>query len=555
MLKHLSIKNVAVIEEVNIDFYQGFSVLTGETGAGKSIIIDSIKLLKGDRGSKAIIRSGEEKARVTGVFEVNDDVAREIAEILGSELESEVIVSRELSTDGKNTIRINGMPANLTMLKAVGENLINIHGQHESTSLLSVKTHMNLLDSYGGQEICPILKEYKEAYKNCKEINEKLESADTDEKERARRLDMISYQIKEIEEANLIPGEDTELEERKIILNNSAKISENINRAYDTLYGGEEGTAHDLLWSAINCLEKISGYDKDISDIYESLSGLAEEIGEKIRDLRNISENLSFDGEEADRIEERLDLIANLKRKYGSTVEEILEFYDKITQEEEELKNNEKSVEDLKAEFAHHLKILNQKSDVLTALRQKYAKILSEKVMEELKDLNMANVEFMVSIKRAETHGPSGIDDVEFMVGTNIGEEIKPLAKIASGGELSRIMLAIKSVILDFDKVKTSVFDEIDTGVSGAAAQKIGEKLLKMSKNNSVICITHLPQIAALADNHYLIEKEVQNSRTSTKVKLLDYEQRTDEIARTLSGNEITEITRNNAKQLLDRKK
>lgn len=555
MLKHLSIKNVAVIEEVNIDFYQGFSVLTGETGAGKSIIIDSIKLLKGDRGSKTIIRSGEEKARVTGGFEVNDDVAREIAEILGSDAESEVIVSRELSTDGKNTIRINGIPANLTMLKAVGEKLINIHGQHESTSLLSVKTHMDLLDSYGGQEISPILKEYREAYKKCKEINEKLESADTDEKERARRLDMISYQIKEIEEANLIPGEDTELEERKIILNNSAKISENINRAYDTLYGGEEGTAHDLLWSAINCLEKISGFDKDVSDIYDSLSSLAEEIGEKIRDLRNISENLSFDGEEADRIEERLDLIANLKRKYGSTIEEILDFYDKITQEEEELKNNEKSVEDLKAEFALHLKSLNQKADVLTALRQKYAKILSEKVMGELKDLNMANVEFLVSVKRAETHGPCGIDDVEFMVGTNIGEEIKPLAKIASGGELSRIMLAIKSVILDFDKVKTSVFDEIDTGVSGAAAQKIGEKLLKMSKNNSVICITHLPQIAALADNHYLIEKEVQNSRTSTKVKLLDYDQRTDEIARTLSGNEITEITRNNARQLLDRKK
>ncbi len=553
MLKHLSIKNVAVIEEVNIDFYEGFSVLTGETGAGKSIIIDSIKLLKGDRGSKSVIRQGEDKARVTGVFELQKIAAEEIADILGTDAEDELIISREISTDGKNTIRINGMPANITMLKLVGEKLINIHGQHESTSLLSVKNHIRYLDGYGKEKISGILCEYKEIYKKNKEIKEKLENADTDQRERERKIDMLTYQLEEIGEADLYEGEDTELLEKKIILDNSSRISENTQKAYEMTYGGEGNTAHDLLWSAIGCLERISSFDKEIKEIYDSFSNLAEEMKERSRELRNIWENLSFDGEEADRIEERLELISSLKRKYGQTIGEILSFYENAKRELEDLKNNEKSVADLKEELEKNEALLNEKARSLSLLRKEYADILSKKVMEELKDLNMPDVEFTVSVKE-ESPKSNGADDVEFMVKTNIGEETKPLAKIASGGELSRIMLAIKSVILDSDSVKTSVFDEIDTGVSGSAAQKTGEKLLKMSKGSSVICITHLPQIAALADNHYLIEKKSDLSRTRTTVKQLSSDERIEEIARTLGGNEITDITRDNARQLLEKR-
>lgn len=551
MLKHLSIKNVAVIEELNIDFNEGLSVLTGETGAGKSIIIDSINLLKGERASRALIRSGEDKARVSGVFETDENTASAIADILGTEPESEIIISRELSSDGKNTIRINGMPANITMLKSVGDRLINIHGQHDNTSLLSVKTHMSFLDSFGQKEIYPVLTDYRQIFDKCKEISEKIESLDTDEQEKLRRKDMLEFQIQELEDANLEIGEDEQLMARKTILDNSARISENTKRAYDTLYGGENGTAHDMLWEAINYLEKIADFDADINSVYDELSDIAETLDEKVRDLRHISDNLSFDGEETEQIEERLDLIQTLKRKYGSTIEEILEFFEAASAELEAIETSSETVELLKKELEENKKKLKIKADELSTLRQKYADILSKGVMEELKDLNMAKVEFKVNLTPASSFKPAGIDEAEFMVRTNVGEEINSLAKIASGGELSRIMLAIKSVLLDSDSVKTSIFDEIDTGVSGAAAQKIGEKLLKMSKDNVVLCITHLPQIAAIADNHYLITKSVEGGRTLTRVKLLSFDERVDEVARTLGGSTVSDVAKENAKQLL----
>ncbi|MBR3933035.1 MAG: DNA repair protein RecN [Clostridia bacterium] len=551
MLKHISIKNVAVIEEVNIDFSSGLSVLTGETGAGKSIIIDSINLLKGERGSKSLIRAGEEKARVNGVFDVDTITAQKIADILGSDPETDVIISRELSSDGKNTIRINGTPANLAMLKSVGELLVNIHGQHDNTSLLSVKTHLGLLDSYGKEEIAPVLEKYRVLFEKCKELNLQISKLDTDEQEKLRRKDMLEFQIAELEEASLEIGEDEELLARKLVLDNAQKISENTRRAYDALYGGETGTAHDTLWEAINLLERISDFDSSINDVYSSLSEIADTLDEKVRDLRHISENLSFDGQEANEIEERLDLIQTLKRKYGSSIEEILEFYQNACTELKEIETSSERSEKLKLELEKSKKELGKLADELTDLRQKHAKALSQRIMTELADLNMAKVEFKVELTPCESFKPTGTVDAEFMVRTNVGEEIKPLAKIASGGELSRIMLAIKTVLRDTDTVKTSVFDEIDTGVSGMAAQKIGEKLRSMAKDSVVLCITHLPQIAALANNHYLISKSVTDGRTATKVTELDFDQRIDEIARTLGGASVTDITKENAKQLL----
>lgn len=554
MLKHLSIKNVAVIEEVSIDFASGLSVLTGETGAGKSIIIDSINLLKGERGSKSLIRSGEEQARVDGVFEVDDDIAKKIADIMGTDAENDIIISRTLSSDGKNTIRINGSPANIAMLRQIGELLINIHGQHDNTSLLSVKTHLGFLDSYGREEIAPVYEKYREIFNKCKDIKHKIDEIDTDEQEKLRRKDMLEYQIAELGEAELYVGEDEELMAKKQIIANARKISDNTLHAYDALYGAERNTAYDKLWEAVNQLEKITGFDDEIDDIYNSLSDIAENLNEKSRDLRHIIDNLSFDEAEADRIEERLDLIQNLKRKYGNTIEEILSFYENACAKLEEITTGSKRLEELNKELAQNKKELEKTALTLTQLRQKYALTLSKKVMKSLCELNMEKVEFTVKLTPSESYKPTGTCDAEFMVRTNVGEETKPLAKIASGGELSRIMLAIKSVLKDTDSVKTSVFDEIDTGVSGMAAQKIGEKLLSMAKENVVLCITHLPQIAALADNHYLISKKVEDGRTRTNVKLLEFDERVDEIARTLGGASVTDITRENAKQLLKQK-
>jgi len=552
MIKHLFIKNVAVIEELNIEFNEGLSVLTGETGAGKSIIIDSINLLKGERASKSLIRSGEDKLRVSGVFDVEEKTAMAISQILGTEPETEIIISRELSCDGKNTIRINGMPANISMLKSVGELLINIHGQHDNTSLLSVKTHIEFLDSFGKTEIQPTLNEYKELFDKCKEIKRKIDEIDIDENEKLRRKDMLEFQINELEEANLEIGEDEKLLSKRAVFKNAQKISENSQRAYDALYGGEKGTAHDKLWETINLLEKISDFDDNINSVYNSLTDIADTLDEKARELRDLSDNLFFDEKEADYIEERLDLLQTLKRKYGTTIEEILEFYENAKEELQNIETGSQTLDKLKKELEINKTNLKEKSEILTDIRAKYALILSQRVMNELKDLNMEKVQFKVNITPVESFKPNGCDEVEFMVRTNVGEEINSLAKIASGGELSRIMLAIKSVILDVDSVKTSIFDEIDTGVSGSAAQKIGEKLSKMSKGNVVLCITHLPQIAALADNHYLISKEVIEGRTLTKVKLLSFDQRIDEIARTLGGSKVTDIAKENARQLLN---
>ncbi|MBQ6895074.1 MAG: DNA repair protein RecN, partial [Clostridia bacterium] len=548
------IKNVAVIEELNIDFFKGLSVLTGETGAGKSIIIDSIGLLKGDRGSKSIIRSGEEKARVDGVFDADMETAQKIADILGTEPEEEIIISRQISADGKNTVRINGVPANINMLREIGSYLVNIHGQHDNVSLLQPKNHIEFLDSFGKEEISPALMEYKSYFAKCAELSDKISAIDTDDREKLRRKDMLQFQIAELDEASLEIGEDESLMARKSVLDNSQKICENTRRAYDAIYGSDSGTSYDSLWEAINLLEKITGFDDEIDSVYDALSDAADVINEKARELRRINDSLSFDSEESDAIEERLELISTLKRKYGKTIEEITEFHQRARSELEEIETSDERLASLKEELEKNKKILKEKAEKLSLLRKKYAADLSEKIMAELSELNMEKVQFGIQFAAQESFKSNGCDAVEFTVRTNVGEEAKPLAKIASGGELSRIMLAIKSVLKNSDPIDTSVFDEIDTGVSGAAAQKIGEKLKKMAGNSLVLCITHLPQIAALADNHYLITKSVEDGRTHTKLKLLDFDQRVDEIARTLGGATVTDITRENARQLLKNK-
>jgi len=550
MLKHLSIKNVAVIEKAEIDFENGFSVLTGETGAGKSIIIDAINMLKGERTSKGLIRGGETKARVDGQFETDEHTAGEIAEILGTDPECEIFISREMNSESKNTIRVNGIPVNMSVLKMIGDKLVNIHGQHDNTSLLSVRTHIGFLDRFGFSEIEPVLLQYRECNEKCRNIEEQINSINTDEQEKLRRRDLLAFQKEELEEADLRAGEDDELEARKAILDNSALISESTSRAYAILYGGDDANVHDMLWDAIRSLEKVADFSGEINDIYSSLSDIGYSLGEAVRELRSFCDNVYFDEEEAHSIDERLDVIYNMKRKYGSTIEAVLDFYAHVCEELEAIDTSDERAAMLKSELEKWTLKRTEEAHKLTLLRKKYAETLADEVMKQLSDLNMAKVEFAVEINES-SFKEDGCDNVEFMVCTNVGESRKPLAKIASGGELSRIMLAIKNVLAGYDNVKTVIFDEVDTGVSGSAAQKIGEKLYAMSDECQVLCITHLPQIAALADNHYLIEKNIEAGRTLTNVRLLSHGERIDEIARTLGGAYVTDIAKENASQLL----
>jgi len=553
MLKALSIKNIAVIENVNIDFSEGFNILTGETGAGKSIIIDSLNMIKGERISKNIIRNGEERAKVDAVFDISDELSAWLYDEFGIEAEGELLISREITADGKGNVRINGTPVLISMLKSIGEKLINIHGQHDNTSLLSPKTHIHFLDSYGGKEIADALEIYKKYHFEYKEIKSEIEKIDLDEQEALRRSEMLKYQIEEIDMSSLVIGEDEELEARKAILENALKIATSTNKAYSSLYeGGDYGTsAYDALWTALNAIEGIIHLDAELEKTYSSLSDAGEAISEGARFLKNYCDNVDSSGYELDEVETRLEQIHTLKIKYGNTIEEILQKRDEFQTELDAISGSGERLETLKKELEEKAKERKEASQKLTELRKKYALGLSKEIMKQLSELNMPNVMFDTQFKEVDFKN-DGKDDAEFLICTNAGEGLKPLASIASGGELSRIMLAIKSTLAGCDGVKLLIFDEIDTGVSGATAQKIGEKLWKMSEYAQVMCITHLPQIAAMADNHYFIKKHSDGERTRTEVTHLNEEERISEVARALGGTSVSEAAKSNAKELID---
>ncbi len=552
MLRTLSIKNIAVIENVNIDFEGGFNILTGETGAGKSIIIDSINLLKGERANKDIIRNGEAKARVDAVFDADENISRELSEILGMDIEGEVMLSRELSADGKSTCRIDGTPVTAAMLKIAGDRLITIHGQHDNTSLLSKKTHIGFLDSYGGEEALLAKDKYSVLHTEYGKVASEIEAIDVDEKERERRAELLKYQIAEIEMSGISVGEDTELEERRTVLKNSYKIAAAATKAYENLYGGETGapSAYDALWTAIKAIEPISDLDKPLSQAYSALSDAGDIISENARFLKDYCDDVESTSGELDKIEERLEEIDDLKYKYAPTIEQILAKKDVMQEELDSLIFGEERLSELTKRLAQLEKERCDAAERLTEVRKKHARKLCKAVEAELKGLCMPNVSFDTSFKDAPCRN-DGADDVEFVICTNAGEGLKPLNKIASGGELSRIMLAIKSVLADCESEKLLIFDEVDSGVSGAAAQSIGEKLWGMSRYCQVMCITHLPQIAAMADTHYLIQKHTDSDRTKTQVTMLGESERIEEIARTLGTADITDAAMANARELV----
>lgn len=551
MLTHLSIKNIAVIDKAQIDFSDGFNILTGETGAGKSIIINSLNILKGERASKELIRSGEHSARVDGIFTVSDEIKNEISDIIGIDFdENEIMISREFNLDGKNSVRINGSPITLSMLKSIGEYFVNIHGQHDSTSLLVKKSHLGFLDDFGGEKLKDALEEYKNVHAEYQDVKSKLEKLNTDETEKERRMDLLKYQIEEIEVANLSLNEEDDLTERRNFLANAQKISENCLAAFDKLYDGEEtgNSAHDLIWEAVKLIEQITEFNSDMDTVCKELTDVTYIISDNSHAIKKFADSLECNEYELNEIEERLDVIYNLKRKYGVSVGDVLKYLEKIKKEYAEIEHSEEQIKFLSEKLKELELSRLEKAEKLSLLRKENAKILSEKICTELCDLEMAKTVFEVKIEDTEFSN-SGKDDVEFLISTNLGELPKPLSKIASGGELSRIILAIKSVITGDKSAETLIFDEVDTGVSGKTAQKIGEKLYKMTKSAQVICITHLAQIASLADKHFLIEKKTENGRTKTEIMPIDGENRISEIARILGGEVITDLTRENAKE------
>lgn len=553
MLKLLSIKNIAVIENISIEFNGGFNLLTGETGAGKSIIIDSLNMLKGERISKGIIRNGETKARVDGMFEISQKLADYLNSEYGIDADGELLISREITTEGKSTIRINGLPATLSMLKAVGGMLINIHGQHDNTSLLSKKTHIEFLDSFGSDEIAEAKAQYREIHNEYNSVKAEIEKIDFDEREALRRAELLQYQIDEIDEAALTVGEDKELEARRTILENALNIASSTNKAYSYLYEGSdyEKSAYDALSSAAGAIEGIIGLDSQLENIYTQIIEAADTIADNARELKHYCDDIDSTGGELDEIEGRLEQIRDLKMKYADSIEEILNKRDEFQAQLDVVNNSGEVLEQLKERLGQLGDERRKKALLLTEVRKKSASTLSEKIKNELMQLNMPSVTFDTLINECE-YKSDGADDVEFVICTNAGEGLKPLAQIASGGELSRIMLAIKSVLRSGTSDELMIFDEIDTGVSGRTAQKIGEKLWEMSLSSQVICITHLPQIAAMADYHYLIQKHTDGGRTHTTVSMLDSEARIAEVARTLGGEKITTAVLDNAKELIN---
>ncbi len=541
MISTLHIKNIGIIDDLNIDLNEGLNVLTGETGAGKTLIIDSLQIISGGRFSKEMIRKGETNSFVEiCMYEPEDE----------NSIDGNIIVSREINANGKNMCKINGRMVTVNELKSFMSKYIEIHGQNDNQSLLDNKFHLEYLDGYIGKELVDIKKEYIEKYKRYLEIKRELKANYGDEKERERKLDLLKYQVNEIEEANLKENEEEQLEEKRKIMLNSEKISTNLNEADIAI--GENSI--DSLNTAIRALEKIENIDNIYEKISSDLKSIYYELQEISRDISNYKEDVYFDEEERNEIEQRIDLIYSLKRKYGNNVKEIINYKNEIQEEIEHIENLDGYNNKLKKELKQIEEEMTTLAQKINWLRNKYAKELSNNINEILEELEMKNAKINIHVDYNELEFfENGKDEVEFYIRTNLGEDEKPLSKIASGGEMSRIMLAIKKVLADTDKMPILIFDEIDTGISGKAANAVAEKLNGISKNHQVLCISHLPSIAAIADYNYFISKKVVDDRTNTNIKLLNEKETIEEIARISSG-EVNETTIQYATQLRNKR-
>ena len=560
MLSNLHIENVAVIENAEMELSEGLNILTGETGAGKSILIDSINLVLGERVSKDIVRTGCQKAHVSALFSDLSETAIKMLTDLGFECDEDdnLLIQRDISADGKGSCRIAGRPATVSMLRDIGRILVNIHGQHDNQTLLSAEKHIIYLDRYAQTQT--LLSDYADAYAQMRATEKQLKNLQTDDAMKARRIDLLSYQIEEIELAGLKLGEDEELQSQKLIIANSEKISAALSSAYTSLSGGngsDEGRkayeavgAAELVTAAGEALGVAAEFYPEVKPLYERLTGLSYELEDCAEELRSYTGTIEYNPDELELIEQRLDTIYKLKRKYGATIEEILQYLASSKQELDTIESADIVIEKLQRQLEESKQTVQKLALKLTEARKKSAETMEKLVKGELEYLEMPGVTFMVQIK-PQSPTSNGMDKVEFLISANPGSPAKPIAKIASGGEISRIMLGIKNVLAGNDDIDTLIFDEVDTGVSGRAAQKIGMKLKQVSKGRQVICVTHLAQIAAQADSHILIEKNISAGNTYTTLRKLNFVGRKEELARIIGGVNITELTTQNAEEML----
>jgi DNA repair protein RecN len=550
MLSSLQIENVAVIQKANVHFEKGLNVLTGETGAGKSILIDSINAILGNRTSKDLVRTGAAKAVIRAAFENVPPAVLDSLEKAGYERSEALLLSREITAEGKSTCRINGMPATAAILRELCGGLININGQHDSVGLLNPAHHESILDAYAQNRT--EYQEYYAVYRELVKIKRELDAQITDENEKQRRIDLLSYQVQEIEDAALTAGEEQTLESRRKVLSNASTIRDRIAQCYALLSGDDETPgAVDLLGEASNAVDAAAQLDGELSTSAGQLLDLYYNAKDAAADLIGRLDAYETNDAELDEIEQRIDLIYKLKRKYGDTVEDIIAFGQKAREELELIQSSQERVEHLQAE-QHRLYVLaREKAETLTQTRLKAFEELNKRISGTLDFLNMPGVRMTLHHARGPL-ASHGQDSIEFYISTNPGEAPKPLAKIASGGELSRITLAIKNAMADKDAVPTVIYDEIDSGVSGKAASRIGEVLRQSAEGHQILCITHTAQIAALADCHLLIQKNIANERTYTEIHPLDEDGRVDALAHLISGDHVTELSRANAREMLE---
>lgn len=563
MLLQLDIQNIALIDKVNIEPGKGLNILTGETGAGKSIIIDSINAILGERVSRDIIRTGKDKALVEAVFQIDNARFAAIFEEMGIEPEEDgtLIISREFNISGKNLCRINGKMATVSMLKTFGERLIDIHGQFDNQSLLRTESHLELLDSFAGAEALDLKRKYTVHLDEYKEIRAHLKRLSGDKGERERKIDLLGFQVEEIKKAKLKPDEEEELNKQRTLLASSEKIINSLSNAYELLFSGNniKNSASDNMSEALNELHTIEKLDTRYEEICKKLQEIFFQLEDVIEEIRNERDNTEYNPDLLEETEERLDLIFKLKRKYGNSIQNILEYCEKTEAQLNEIIKSEEIIEALSKKLKKKDKELYEAALSLNAARSKAAEILEAKIAVELEDLEMKRAKFKAAMHFDSSfdqngdrrYTPNGLDHVEFLISPNAGEPLKPLAKIASGGEMSRIMLAIKTILADVDEMPTLIFDEIDIGISGKASQKVGEKLSFISRSHQVICVTHLAQIACMADNHFLIEKVSGEDSTETLVKKLAEREVRNEIARILGGAALSEISIKYADEML----
>lgn len=552
MLQELSVKNFAIISSLQLEFQMGMTVLTGETGAGKSIIIDAMGLLTGGRGSSDYIRQGANKCTLEGLFSMpKSQELKQLLEELGIETEEDsLVIQRDISASGKNVCRVNGRIVNITNLKRIGEYLVDIHGQNEHQELMQSERHIDMLDEFGGKKLLAVKEKYTRAYQEYRALEAKVRKRQKNEKEFAQRMDMLHFQSDEIASAQLVAGEEEQLLEERNKLNNFQKIADALTISYAAL-NGEDDSSLDKIGTSMNELASIESLDPEYKSLSDTVQNAYYLLQEASGDLSRLIDGLELDEGRLNEVENRLELIRQMKRKYGDSIETILSYYEEITKELAEADFLEGGTGDLEALLAEKQQAAHQQALTLRKERKRLAKELEQQILTELKELYLERTEFEVRFTELEHLQENGLDGVEFYITTNPGEPLKPLVRVASGGELSRVMLAMKTIFSQTQGITSIVFDEVDTGVSGRVAQAIADKIYQISENSQVLCITHLPQVAAVADEHYFIEKEIVAGRTETSVRILSEKERVNEIARMLAGSEITKLTIEHAQELL----